>query len=117
MHHLRPTHETMSVKQLKLLAKGGSCEQLEQIIGQFVLVRRPPEQVMKRRLMDLEMGKTRPTRRLSTNSESLALEFLLDFEDLEVLPAPTGREAWKVGRAPEVDVVLDHPSVSKAHAT
>ncbi|MFL5322557.1 MAG: FHA domain-containing protein, partial [Myxococcaceae bacterium] len=44
-------------------------------------------------------------------------EFLLDFEDLEVLPAPTGREAWKVGRAPEVDVVLDHPSVSKAHAT
>ena len=55
-----------------------------------------------------------PTLPLETDRAALALVLLGPGIELEI--ALRGRTSWAVGRAPDNDVVVDHPSISRHHA-
>lgn len=112
----------LSVKELRALSTRLTPEQLAQQLGPFVLVQQPPELAVETpgtRLMGLPASAKRTMVAKVETVSAGALSLLFQFDELVVatLPPMTGNEVLTVGRQPDNDLVLDHPSVSKRHAT
>ena len=82
-------------------------------LGPFALVRRPPDPVMQQVAMRLAAGRTGEHR-----MAPVPIETALAFDELVILTLPPigERAVFTVGRLPDMDIVVDHPSVSKRHA-
>ena len=104
-----------TVRELKKFGAGMTLDQLHQLLGPFVLIRRPPEPLMQKRQTEL-LSRTIPARRGVDDSAAVILEFMLDFDELLVLPAHSSADEWTVGRALENQFRVDDASVSKRHA-
>ncbi len=110
----------LSVAELRGLGQQLSVESFVQQLGPFVLIQRPQDEAVPgTRLMGLPPGAMRTTVVRPEAVASSALSLLFQFDTLAVasLPPLQGVEALSVGRQPDCDLVLDHPSVSKRHAT
>jgi hypothetical protein len=108
----------LSVRELKQVAAATSDEDFEAQLGPFVLVRRPPELEVAKEESRLALLRTQVAWRGPDNPVSLILEFIFDFDALVVERMPLlPLEAERlVGRLPQCQLVVDHPSVSKQHA-
>src|SRR5688572_28653508 len=107
------------MKELRATAASLSKDRFTKEMGPFVLVQRPPSGVSddtdKMGLpMNVQATAMAKPEDISRGSPGL----LFQFEDLLVatLPPLHGVDELTVGRQPDCDLVLDHPSVSKRHA-
>lgn len=102
----------LSVRELKELTRRLDAAELERQLGPFVLVQRPLATPQKR------TGELKPTARLPDLRIAPAPKGVFDFEDLWVasLPPIWVDDSFRVGRAPDCDVVIDEDTVSKEHA-
>lgn len=84
-------------------------------VGPFALLRRPPDPVMQRMALQLAAGRTGEHK---PRDRPRPVDAALAFDDLLVVTLPPFKErmSFTVGRLPDCDIVLDHPSVSKRHA-
>lgn len=110
----------LSVKELRTLAQRLKPEAFRQQLGPFVLVQRPPDSGGKfdTNKMGLPVNVQRTTVSRPENVEAGALGLLFQFDELVVATVPPlhGVDELSVGRQPDNDLILDHPSVSKKHA-
>ena len=86
-------------------------------LGPFVLVQRPEDKSGTNKF-GLPEGAERTTISKPEAVSAGVLSLLFQFDDLEVvtLPPLQGVDELTVGRQPDNELVLDHPSVSKKHA-
>ncbi|MBX5480286.1 MAG: FHA domain-containing protein [Myxococcaceae bacterium] len=105
-----------NVATLRHLARSMSGEAFEARVGPFLLVRKPDAAQLARRMNGLS-AQTVQVQRHGDQPQTRVLEFLIEFEDLEVLPATAGRTSWRIGRDTTCDFWIDDASVSKNHAT
>jgi hypothetical protein len=111
----------LTIKELRGLTKSLDQKKFKAQLGPFALVQRPPDVAPQgdTDLMGLPQNvqSTRMARKEKIGSGALGL--LMQFEELSVttLPPMTGSTSLVVGRQPDCDLVLDHSSVSKKHAT
>ena len=105
----------LSVKELHRIATTMKAAEFVRQLGPFALVQRPPDALTRQR--SLQLGAKRTVAMKKEESDELSL--LFQFDDLMVatLPPLNEGEALTVGRAPDCDLVIDDPSVSKHHAT
>lgn len=105
----------LSVRELKELTRGLDDVELTRQLGPFVLVQRPVEESPRPRALE-----PRPTTELPVLRAAPAptARGVFDFEDLWVatLPPICVDDSFRVGRAPDCDVIIDEDTVSKAHA-
>jgi hypothetical protein len=102
----------LTIKELRSMARSLPPPAFRRQIGPFALVQRP----MKDGVPDAELATTQMAKPDDISKNSLSL--LFEFEDLSVatLPPLQGVDELSVGRLPDCDLVLEHPSVSKRHA-
>jgi hypothetical protein len=105
----------LSVKELVRIAKSMTMEEFSRQLGPFALVARPPDAVTAQRSLQLGAKRTVTVKRNDSMDE---MSLLFEFDDLMVatLPPVGPGETLSVGRAPDCDLVVDDPSVSKHHA-
>jgi hypothetical protein len=105
----------LSVKELHRIAKTMTRETFGQQLGPFALVQRPPDAVTTQKSLALGAKRTVAVKRADAVDE---VSLLFEFDDLMVatLPPVEPGETLSVGRAPDCDLVVDDPSVSKHHA-
>ncbi len=92
-----------------------SRENFVRQLGLFALVQRPPDMITTQKSMQLGAKRTVAIKRADATDE---VSLLFEFDDLMVAtlpPVETGA-TLSVGRAPDCDLVVDDPSVSKHHA-
>jgi hypothetical protein len=112
----------LTIKELRKLTKAMDAKAFRAQLGPFALVQKP-EDVNPQGdtdLMGLPQNAQRTKVARSDKVSEGALGLLMQFEELSVstLPPITGAlPALTVGRQPDCDLVLDHGSVSKKHAT
>lgn len=91
-----------------------------QQLGPFVLIQRPPAQIIQRQtqMMGLPMNVagTQVVKQEDVSQATLAMLFQFDDLMIATLPPLQGVDELSVGRQPDCDVVIDDPSVSKRHA-
>ena len=106
----------LSVKELHRIAGSMKGPEFARQLGPFALVQRPPDAVTQARSMQLGHKRTVAMKRDEHHDE---VSLLFEFDDLMVatLPPVEPGECLSVGRAPDCDLVIDDPSVSKHHAT
>src|SRR5262245_61874619 len=106
----------LSVKELHRIAKTMKAAEFARQLGPFALVQRPPDALTQQKSLQLGAKRTGAIKRGDAGDE-VSLRF--GFDDLMVatLPPVGEGEALTVGRAPDCDLVVDDPSVSKHHAT
>ena len=106
------------VKDLKRMAASLGRQKFETQLGPFVLLERPPSEQAQQQAMKLGAKRTFVVKRPAAASSKDEIELLLELEDLLVttLPPIEGAAVLVVGRAPDADMVVDDPSVSKHHA-
>ena len=105
------------VKALRDPLLAGSLEELENFVGPFVLIQKPPPPLLTRALWELAQARTVPAQSRHQNGLEV-LTMLTRFDDLVVatLP-PLGHDAeLKVGRTSECALMIPDPTVSKLHA-
>jgi pSer/pThr/pTyr-binding forkhead associated (FHA) protein len=113
----------LTVKELARLAASLKPAGLKKQLGPFALVQRPPEAEHAPVALDEttnpwgEPEATTVARAGAVNDGTLAM--LFQFEALEVttLPPLAGNDELSVGRQADCDLVINHASVSKRHAT
>jgi pSer/pThr/pTyr-binding forkhead associated (FHA) protein len=111
----------LSVQELRKLARALSLDKFVAQLGPFALIRRPEEQPG---LDTVKMGlpasaqTTIPFMKPDEASVN-TLTLIFQFEDLEIVTVRplSGNDQLEVGRLPDNDVVVDHKSVSKHHAS
>jgi hypothetical protein len=105
----------LSVKELHRVAKTMTKEKFGQQLGPFALVQRPPDAMTQKKSLQLGANRTVAVKRGELVDD---VSLLFEFDDLMVatLPPVGPGETLSVGRAPDCDVVVDNPSVSKHHA-
>jgi hypothetical protein len=110
----------LSVKELRTLASRLSRKQFRDQLGPFTLVQKPPGK------SGFDTSETGLPGHVQSTSVApahlvaeLALGFLFQFDDLLVASVPPlhGVDEFTVGRQPDSDLLLEHTSVSKRHAT
>jgi hypothetical protein len=110
----------LSVKELRTLSASLKPEIFRKQLGPFVLIQKPEEATAPGGTdkMGLPMNVQRTAMVKPEKAQAGALAVLFLFEELEVttLPPLHGIDQLTVGRQPDCDMVLDHPSVSKLHA-
>lgn len=86
-------------------------------LGPFVLIQRPPREVVAAKTLELAQRQTSPSKR--DREQESALAIIHEFHDLTVatLPPMQDRDSLVVGRLPDCDLIIEDPSVSKRHAT
>lgn len=111
----------LTIKELRGLTKALDAPKLKAQLGPFALVQRPPgiENVPGTDLMGLPQNAQATRVAKADKVSSGALGLLMQFEELSVttLPPVTKSTSLTIGRQPDCDLVLDHGSVSKLHAT
>lgn len=97
------------------MASSLSAPAFRRQIGPFALVRRPPDPVMQQLSVRMAAGRTGEQRRGEKNRP---IDTALAFDELLVLTLPPigERMMFVLGRLPDCEIVIDHPSVSKRHA-
>jgi len=105
----------LSVKELHRIAKTMTKDAFSRQLGPFALVQRPPDAVTTQKSLQLGAKRTVAVKRADVLDE---VSLLFEFDDLMVatLPPVGPGETLSVGRAPDCDLVVDDPSVSKHHA-
>jgi hypothetical protein len=110
----------LSVKELRTLASRLSKKQFREQLGPFTLVQKPPGKsgfdTSKTGLPGtVQSTKVTPAHLVTEG----ALGLLFQFDDLLVASVPPlhGVDELSVGRQPDSDLLLEHTSVSKRHAT
>lgn len=110
----------LSIREIRKLGTSLSAERFARELGPFVIIQKPeklqsPTGTQLMGVPEAALG-TQMARPEKLTSDVLSL--LFQFEDLQVatLPPVEGSAEITVGRAPDCDVVLDDPSVSKHHA-
>jgi hypothetical protein len=110
----------LSISELKSLAKQLKAPAFTEQLGPFALIQKPPGLLADgTRKMGLPAAAAKTaTANLAQLSQN-ALALIFQFDDLVVLTLPplAGVDSLTVGRQPDCEVVVDHPSVSKKHAT
>jgi hypothetical protein len=103
----------LTLAELRRLAGTLTAPSFTEQLGPFVLIQRPEEAWRH----DPELLSTQAVgaRAIEVTTASLLLQGL-DTLQVANLPPFRGVEALAVGRLPDCDLVLDHPSVSKRHA-
>lgn len=104
-----------NIATLRHLARSMDEEAFALRTGPFMLVRKPDAAQLARKMMS-STGRTVQVKRTAEATQARVLEFLIDFEDLELLPAAAGKDAWRVGRDTRSEFWLDDSSVSSNHA-
>jgi hypothetical protein len=110
----------LSVKELRTLAARLSRKQFREQLGPFVLVQKAPG---KSGFDTSETGVSGNVQRTSATPTKVmaqsALGLLFEFDELLVASVPPlhGVDELTVGRQPDSDLLLEHTSVSKRHAT
>jgi hypothetical protein len=109
----------LTVKELRVLSGQLKPDAFRKQLGPFVLVQKPegpaPGGTDK---MGLPVNVQRTAIMKPGQAQAAALALVFQFEDLSVatLPPLQGIDELTVGRQPDCDLVLEHPSVSKMHA-
>lgn len=109
----------LSVKELKTLAAHLSAEDFRKQLGPFVLVQKPPIEVLGAGdNAEFQLQLQRTTVAKTSTMSAAALGLLFQFDDLAVATVPPlhGIDELSVGRQPDSDLILEDPSVSKTHA-
>lgn len=102
-----------TVKALRRAAQRLSVEDFVAEFGDAALVIKPAPEVVQRQWLALPIAPT-----VGSPSAQLLSEVFLMLRALTELEVHLLREPLvRIGRAPELDVVLEHPSVSKRHAS
>lgn len=107
----------MRVQELRSLAKNWAEPQFVHQLGPFVLIQRPPREVVAAKTAELAQRITSPSKR--DREQESALAIIHEFHDLMVatLPPMQDRDTLIVGRLPDCDLIIEDPSVSKRHAS
>lgn len=109
-----------TVKDLRKMIAQLPQDSFVKQMGPFALVQRPPASfLIKAGIKDGEDGVARTAmskaQDISTNILSLLFEF--DTLNITTLPPMQSEDTLVVGRLPDCDVVVEHASVSKRHAS
>ncbi|MFT3835590.1 MAG: FHA domain-containing protein [Myxococcaceae bacterium] len=111
----------LSIKELAHLGASLKPSEFRKQLGPFVLIQRPPEAKAKKVGGTDAMGlpsneqATQMARPEAVSTGTLALLFQFDDLLIATLPPLHGVDELSVGRQPDCDLVVDHPSVSKQH--
>ncbi|MFL5318970.1 MAG: FHA domain-containing protein [Myxococcaceae bacterium] len=107
----------MKVRELKGLAQTLGAEKFVAQLGPFVLIQRPPREIVAQKDAEIALRSTMPSRRDRTTESALAI--IHEFQNLHVaaLPPMSDKDEIVLGRQPDCDVVVDEASVSKRHAS
>ncbi|MCL2011859.1 MAG: FHA domain-containing protein [Cystobacterineae bacterium] len=110
----------LSVKELKSYAQMLSAEEFLLQLGPFALIQKPGEihAAWHTEKMGLPNNIAMTHMVAPETVSTAALSLLFQFEELVVatLPPLQGSDMLYIGRQPDCELVLDHPSVSKRHA-
>ena len=108
----------LTVKEMQALSRKLPLDKFCQQLGPFALIQRPLGEVAGLDDLDLPMRAARTRIAELEAVKSGAMELIRDFAALSVatLPPMSGNDELLVGRLPNCDLVVDHPSVSKRHA-
>jgi pSer/pThr/pTyr-binding forkhead associated (FHA) protein len=110
----------LTIKELRALVSRMSEEQVVRELGPFTLIQRPTGKdraaVLGQAAPPLHAQQTSVMRPADLEAGFLALLFQFDDLIVATLPPVKGATTLSVGRLPDSDLVLDHPSVSKRHA-
>lgn len=106
----------MRVKELRALAQSLGDTKFVQQLGPFVLIRRPPREVVAQKTAELSMRSTAPGKRDRERESALAIMHEFQSLDVVTLPPMGDEDEIVIGRQPDCDVVIEEPSVSKRHA-
>lgn len=106
----------MRVKELRSLAANWGEKEFVHQLGPFVLIQRPPREVVAAKTAELATRVTSPSKR--DREQESALAIIHEFHDLMVasLPPMQDKDSLVVGRLPDCDLIIEDPSVSKRHA-
>ena len=111
----------LTIREIRSLATHLKADRFVHELGAFALIQRPlsVEQSPETAQMGLPMNARATAVARPERLSADVLSLLLEFEELIVatLPPLKGSDELTVGRAPDCDLVLDDPSVSKRHAT
>lgn len=109
-----------TVQELQRLASSLKPDEFRKQLGPFVLIQRPPDthRLHDTDLMGLPMNaqSTRVATPGAVSSGTLGLLFAFDTLVVATLPPLQGEDQLAVGRQPDCELVIEHPSVSKRHA-
>jgi hypothetical protein len=114
-------HLVLTIREIRALAAHFKADRFIHELGAFALIQRPlsldPAAETEEMGLPMNARATAVARPERLSADVLSL--LLEFEELIVatLPPLKGSDELMVGRAPDCDLVLDDPSVSKRHAT
>jgi hypothetical protein len=110
----------LKVKELQRLASSLKPDAFRKQMGPFVLIQRPPDQgaLSDTDQMGLPMNvqSTTMAKPGAVSTGTLALLFQFDTLVVATLPPMDGSDALTVGRQPDCELMIEHPSVSKRHA-
>ena len=121
--HRRPAcynPPVLTIREVRSLAAHYNADRFVRELGAFALIQRPLsiDTSSETGQMGLPMNARATAVARPERLSADVLSLLLEFEELIVaaLPPLKGSDELTVGRAPDCDLVLDDPSVSKRHA-
>lgn len=109
-----------TVKDLRKMISSMPQESFIKQMGPFALVQRPPAAILlKAGIKEHEDGVQRTAMAKASDISTNILSLLFEFDTLNIttLPPLTDEDLLVVGRLPDCDVVVEHASVSKRHAS
>ncbi|MCL2625663.1 MAG: FHA domain-containing protein [Cystobacterineae bacterium] len=110
----------LSVKELKNYAQQLSAKEFLLQLGPFALIQKPDEMQAAQNTEKMGLPNNMVITHMVAREKvsTAALSLLFQFEELVVatLPPLQGSDMLYIGRQPDCELVLDHPSVSKRHA-
>lgn len=110
----------LSIREIRQLGARLTLDQFQRELGPFVLIQKPATLVTAGGTQIMGVPEAARATMIASPDRltSDVLVMLFQFEDLIVatLPPMEGSAELTVGRAPDCDLVLDDPSVSKRHA-